>query len=822
MRFSVVTMLLLAAVAANAQTMKVNNFKTLAVIYRGDPGSADYMDDAQVELVKNGFELGRAFYFRNSLARFNVELVWMLIDTPAPENAGPTYEHMEADLAQRGVKPGQYDGLITTGVGMMGNWGGFNVFDGTCACFGGGGVQGNLTWYPEDKPNVGYGWGWIFAHEFQHAVDLVAVPASNLEMLHAHPYCDRTDPFFQWNYQGGEHWDWIALTFREFHDWLGIKGVTNEILEVTDADGDGMPDDDPRLPMDEKRFGSDPTTADTDSDGLDDLHEFAADRYRGSDPRKADTDGDGVPDGEDVYPVVAMQPMLHYGNTIEDTQLLIDSVFARTDQGGDCQVKAAWNEDQLFLRFVAPRPFTALVKIDGSAANGFWEGGDTYLLKITNGKVQFDGLGLSGDVPGATTKETTVDGSYTLDVTLPAKIGQGVSKEINYGGQRDPEDVVDGLTLTAGRSIGFNFILEFNDKTRAALTPLHTIYGTRLVKPADAPERVMLRGPERTNAALPVVEVMGIGAETLVRVMQGDRVRGQRIGTGPVTLFGLNADGTYELRAKTDGGESQPIALVIDRTAEPPKAAKRYRQKITQEGIAVGKQEIDSLLFHCEPEAQVELWEGLDGIPMMPLSGCTVKADGFMHHGVRDSKLIDGWLVRAYVGQPFEKQVFLDGWLTINKLFEGGAPDPRLPADDFSLVFEGYLMVDRPGQYTFELECDDGGRVFIDDELVVNNWGHHGMLPRSGRIFLDSGAHRIMVRYYEEDGWAGVKLRFAPPGEPFTYGLPVRRSLKPLKELQLFARQIDVLGNVSDFAEMTIEEEVKRNWEGNPLRPDER
>ena len=186
--------------AGAPRTMQVKNLKTLAVVYRGEPGTDKYMDDTVVTQIRNGFELGRLFYFRNSRARLNVEFEWLLVDIVAPDNAGPTYDHFVTDLRSRGVGPGQYDGMIVTGVGMAGNWGGFNVFDGTAACFGGGGQDGGLRSYPEDDPETGYGWAWIFVHEFQHAIDLVTCEQSNVKMLHAHPYVDSSEVFFKGYY----------------------------------------------------------------------------------------------------------------------------------------------------------------------------------------------------------------------------------------------------------------------------------------------------------------------------------------------------------------------------------------------------------------------------------------------------------------------------------------------------------------------------------------------------------------------------------------------------------------------------------------------
>ncbi len=775
-----------AALTASAGTVRVKNQKTLVVIYRGAPDDPERMTDHQVEQCRNGIELGRLFYWRNSLARFNVDLDWMIVDTAAPENGGPTYDHIEADLEARGVRPGDYDGVIAIGVGFKGNWGGFDILDGTAACMGGGGADVGLTTYPEDDPDTGYGWAWIFAHEYQHAVDLVtANNAGRPDMLHAHPYTDRMEPFFRGNYQGGEHWDWIACTLRNFDGWMDLKGVRNEFLECEDADGDGFPDDDPRLPMDEKRFGSDPTKPDTDGDGLDDLGEFTAGRYRGSDPRNPDTDGDGLLDGEDPYPLVAIAPELAYLPAGTPKDILLDSVFVRNDPGGDIVVYGGWNEDALFLRIVGPRPFKAHLKIDGSAKNGFWEGGDTYVMTLEDGKAVFSGLGLRGEVPGATVsgRQSGKD-AYELLARIPAAIGQGVSKEINYGGRRDPQDVVDGLTLVAGRSVAFNIILEFADGTRAVLTPHHTMFAVRLEKPAGAPERVLLRrSPSPRPDRIPEVTVLGIAPRVPVGIDWEGATVGFRYGSGPVLLTGLDVDGRFELLARTPRTTSDPLEIEVDRIAEPPRVLVRG----------------DRLEISGEPGAEMEVWWGRQGVPSAPVGGGTADENGGLVVDLGAS-VETGWVVTGYEGSRFERRVFVESWETIDRPFEGGRPDDRLPPDGFSYRFEGVLMMDAPGRYTFELGSDDGSRLYVDGEPAIDHWGHHGFSTRTATLSLDAGPHLLRIDYYEEDGWARVRFRGAPDGEELTANVPVRRMIPARHDVEWFAVQTDRAGNRSGFS----------------------
>jgi len=776
--------------AAADQTVRIKNLKVLAVIYRGAPDEESRMDDSTVEMVKNGLEVGRLFYFRNSSARLNVELVWMVVDVTAPENAGPTMEHMEADLRERGVKDGEYDGLIVTGVGLKGNWGGFNLFGGAGGCFGSGGRRS--VGYPEFDPETGYGWAWIFAHEFQHAFDLVIVESSKLEMLHAHPYVDRKEPFFKGRYIAGEHWDWIGLTLREFNDYLKIRGVRNQILECVDADGDGLADADPRLPTDEKRFGSDPSKKDTDGDGLDDLSEFTANPYLGSDPTKPDTDGDSLNDADDPYPVVAMEPTMVYtrpGNPAVTFAPLLEGAFARDDAGGTVAVWGAWSEEKLYLELRGPRPFTASIKIDGSAANGYWEGGDTYPIRVSAEKVEFAGLGLNGPVPGARVHKTFDEpGKYYLVAIIPVGLGQGVSKEINYGGKREAADVVPGLTLVENRSVGFNFIYKFGDGTQAALTPHHTMYATKLAKPADAPDYPILRGPAITNAARPTVEVLGVRPQSKVRIVMADKsaasgVLGKRTGSGPVHLAGLDKDGTFEILAAVDELTSKTISLTIDRSAAAP--------AMTLSGKTVRAE--------CEPQAAFELWWGRDGVAIAPVDGARADDQGHAEVTV-DGEHLRGWTVTGFEGSQFERKVFVDSWDKIDRLFQGGPADDRLPPDDFSFRCAGFLKIEHAARYTFELNTDDGSRLYINDEVVLDHWGHHGMTPKTSTVQLEEGLHPLRIDYYEEDGWAGFKFLAGADGQERSADLPVFRAPVPTAELELFGVQMDRLGNRSGFS----------------------
>jgi alkaline phosphatase D len=76
--------------------------------------------------------------------------------------------------------------------------------------------------------------------------------------------------------------------------------------------------------------------------------------------------------------------------------------------------------------------------------------------------------------------------------------------------------------------------------------------------------------------------------------------------------------------------------------------------------------------------------------------------------------------------------------------------------DHFGLVFEGLIKVPSSGVYTFYTISDDGSRLYIGDQLVVDNDGSHNTRQRSGLAVLEKGYHPIKIEYFED--YSGEQL----------------------------------------------------------------
>lgn len=70
----------------------------------------------------------------------------------------------------------------------------------------------------------------------------------------------------------------------------------------------------------------------------------------------------------------------------------------------------------------------------------------------------------------------------------------------------------------------------------------------------------------------------------------------------------------------------------------------------------------------------------------------------------------------------------------------------------FAIDYGGRFWIEKPGTYQFALTSDDGSKLFIDDEVVIDNDGIHPPQTRTNRIALSGGVHRIRVCYFQGPG----------------------------------------------------------------------
>jgi beta-glucosidase len=91
--------------------------------------------------------------------------------------------------------------------------------------------------------------------------------------------------------------------------------------------------------------------------------------------------------------------------------------------------------------------------------------------------------------------------------------------------------------------------------------------------------------------------------------------------------------------------------------------------------------------------------------------------------------------------------------------WKDGPPDPKVGADSFSVRWTGVLVPKESGTYVFQVASDDGNRLYLDDQFLIQDWNNHALTASSAIVSLEKGrAYKIRLEYFDEDGSAQVKL----------------------------------------------------------------
>ena len=110
----------------------------------------------------------------------------------------------------------------------------------------------------------------------------------------------------------------------------------------------------------------------------------------------------------------------------------------------------------------------------------------------------------------------------------------------------------------------------------------------------------------------------------------------------------------------------------------------------------------------------------------------------------------------------------------VNFNWGNGAPATGLPVDDFSVRWTR-TMPFTAGQYRFSATSDDGVRIWVNNQLLINNWTDHAQRTVTADITLPGGSLPLVVEYYEHGGGAIVQVGWSylgattpPPPPPAT------------------------------------------------------
>lgn len=96
-----------------------------------------------------------------------------------------------------------------------------------------------------------------------------------------------------------------------------------------------------------------------------------------------------------------------------------------------------------------------------------------------------------------------------------------------------------------------------------------------------------------------------------------------------------------------------------------------------------------------------------------------------------------------------------------------GAPASGMGADTFSVRWSGQIEPRYSETYTFQTRTDDGVRLWVNNQLVIDRWIDQVATTHSGTIALQAGVFAdIRMEYYENGGSAFASLSWSSPRQP--------------------------------------------------------
>ncbi|MCL2104341.1 MAG: PA14 domain-containing protein, partial [Kiritimatiellaeota bacterium] len=195
---------------------------------------------------------------------------------------------------------------------------------------------------------------------------------------------------------------------------------------------------------------------------------------------------------------------------------------------------------------------------------------------------------------------------------------------------------------------------------------------------------------------------------------------------------------------------------------------------------------LDALMIQAGKEVKVEGLTGVTG-----LFGYYYKVDNRDPNWVKD---------QGHFNTFEDAEAFLQNYPLICKettwtagdtmdFAENGSRFPATvralsPVEYWGTLWKGKFLVTEPGEYTFHTRSDDNSMLFIDNQLVVNNNGSHGMIDGYGTRTLAVGLHDFALAYYQGNGGYGLIVSVAPPGQ----------SMQPPPNSMLYADPADCAG----------------------------
>ena len=169
-------------------------------------------------------------------------------------------------------------------------------------------------------------------------------------------------------------------------------------------------------------------------------------------------------------------------------------------------------------------------------------------------------------------------------------------------------------------------------------------------------------------------------------------------------------------------------------------------------------------------------------VPIVVKTSTVFKAKAFLSNGLGGSAVIEkDYLIDAVIGTGTGlKGAYFQGLQdpsgtptateidpTINFSWNGASPIAGVDGTNFAAEWTGQIQAKTTGAYTLSTISDDGVRVYIDGNLVIDNYTYHGATTDTATVnFVAGDKHTIDIKFFQGSGGAVMQLYWSAPGLP--------------------------------------------------------
>ena len=146
---------------------------------------------------------------------------------------------------------------------------------------------------------------------------------------------------------------------------------------------------------------------------------------------------------------------------------------------------------------------------------------------------------------------------------------------------------------------------------------------------------------------------------------------------------------------------------------------------------------------------------------------------------LEDKNMLPGLFVEGYVNQkgfdkiptyPVSKKSDQAG--VVADLYGVDVAEFGTLSEDFVLIAKGYLYADRDTLTDLRIWSDDGSRVTVDGQVILDNDGLHGTEVKETTVSLSKGYHPVTIEYMQGKGGRYLSFEWKPAGAVDWAGVP--------------------------------------------------